>query len=82
MDVKNPENNDFSVVNQFVIKENDNEKRLDVVIFINGLPLVIAELKNALDEKATLDKAFTQIQNYKKAVPSIFYYNALCIISD
>lgn len=82
MDVKNPENNDFSVVNQFVIKENDNEKRLDIVIFVNGLPLVIAELKNALDEKATLDKAFSQIQNYKKAVPSIFYYNSLCIISD
>jgi len=82
MDVKNPENNDFTAVNQFVIKENDIEKRLDLVIFINGLPVVVAELKNALNEKATLDKAFTQIQNYKKAVPSIFYYNNLCIISD
>jgi type I restriction enzyme, R subunit len=82
MDVKNPENNVFTAVNQFVIKENNIEKRLDVIIFINGLPVVVAELKNALDEKATLDKAFTQIGNYKKAVPSIFYYNNLCIISD
>jgi len=82
IDVNNPLNNDFSVVNQFVIKENNIEKRLDIVIFVNGLPLVIAELKNAVDEKATLDKAFTQIQNYKNAIPSIFYYNALCIISD
>jgi len=82
LDLENIANNSFWVVNQFVIKENNNEKRLDVVIFVNGLPLVIAELKSATDEKATLEKAFTQIQNYKKAVPSIFYYNSLCIISD
>lgn len=82
LDIENIENNSFWVVNQFVIKEDNNEKRLDVVIFVNGLPLVVVELKNAVDEKATLYKAFTQIQNYKKAVPSIFYYNALCIISD
>lgn len=82
IDVENPENNDFRVVNQFVIKENNNEKRLDVVAFINGFPLVVVELKNPEDEKATLDKAYTQIQNYKKAVPSIFYYNSICIISD
>ncbi|MCF7795578.1 type I restriction endonuclease subunit R [Patescibacteria group bacterium] len=81
-DIENIENNSFWVVNQFVIKENNNEKRLDVVIFVNGLPLVVIELKNATDEKATLERAFTQIQNYKKAVPSIFYYNSLCIISD
>ncbi|MDP3465479.1 MAG: type I restriction endonuclease subunit R [Sulfuricurvum sp.] len=82
IDLEVIELNDFLVVNQFIIKENNNEKRLDVVLFINGLPLVIIELKNALDEKATLHKAYTQIQNYKKAVPSIFYYNALTIISD
>jgi type I restriction enzyme R subunit len=70
------------VVNQLVVKENNNEKRFDVVIFVNGLPLVFIELKSASDEKATLRKAYTQIQNYKKAVPSIFYYNALCVISD
>lgn len=82
VDIKNPTNNDFTVVNQFIVKENDIEKRLDVVIFINGLPLIIVELKNALDEKATLDKAYTQIQNYKNIVPNIFNYNAICIISD
>jgi type I restriction enzyme R subunit len=82
IDLENLESNDFLVVNQFVIKENNNEKRLDVVLFINGLPLVIVELKNALDENATLHKAYTQIQNYKTATPSIFYYNSLTIISD
>ena len=82
LDVENPQNNSFWVVNQLVVKENNNEKRFDVVIYINGLPLVFIELKNATDEKATVGKAFTQIQNYKKAVPSIFYYNALCVISD
>lgn len=82
LDTENPQNNSFWVVNQLVVKENNNEKRFDVVIYINGLPLVFIELKSATDEKATVHKAFTQIQNYKKAVPSIFYYNALCIISD
>ncbi|MCU4166110.1 type I restriction endonuclease subunit R [Carboxylicivirga caseinilyticus] len=82
LDVENPENNSFWVVNQLVVKENNNEKRFDVVIFINGLPLVFIELKSATDEKATLRKAYTQIQNYKKAVPSIFFYNSICIISD
>ena len=82
LDDKNPENNSFWVVNQLVVKDNNNEKRFDVVIFVNGLPLVFIELKSASDEKATLRKAYTQIQNYKKAVPSIFYYNALCVISD
>ena len=82
IDLENIELNDFLVVNQFVIKENNNEKRLDVVLFINGLPLVVIELKNALDENATLHKAYTQIQNYKTAIQSIFYYNSLTIISD
>ena len=88
LDVENAQNNSFWVVNQFVLKntspngERGVEKRLDVVVFVNGLPLVVVELKSAASEKATVLKAFTQIQNYKKAVPSIFYYNALCIISD
>ncbi|KAA5537889.1 type I restriction endonuclease subunit R [Paenimyroides baculatum] len=82
LDAVNPENNSFWVVNQLVVKENNNEKRFDVVIFINGLPLVFIELKNAADEKATVQKAFQQIQNYKVATPSIFYYNAICVISD
>jgi len=82
IDFNTPENNDFLVVNQFVIKENNQSKRLDVVLFVNGLPLVVVELKSAVSEKATLERAFIQIQNYKKAVPSIFFYNALCVISD
>ncbi|WP_264537365.1 type I restriction endonuclease subunit R [Flavobacterium sp. N1736] len=82
LDTENIENNSFWVVNQLVVKENNNEKRFDIVIYINGLPLVFIELKNATNEKATLLKAFQQIQTYKNTVPSIFYYNALCIISD
>lgn len=82
LDVLNPENNSFWVVNQLVVKENNNEKRFDIVLYINGLPLVFIELKSATDEKATLRKAYTQIQNYKNAVPSIFYYNAICVITD
>jgi len=82
LDMEDINKNSFRVVNQLVIKENNNEKRLDVVVYINGLPLVVIELKSATDEKATLERAFTQIQNYKKAVPSIFHYNALCVISD
>ncbi|MBF0275286.1 MAG: DUF559 domain-containing protein, partial [Nitrospinae bacterium] len=82
IDFKNPNNNDFWVVNQFVIQENNQSKRLDVVLFVNGLPLVVVELKSAISEKATLERAYTQIQNYKSAIPSIFFYNALCIISD
>ena len=70
------------IVNQFTVKENNNQKRFDVILFVNGLPLVFVELKSATDEKATLYKAYTQIQNYKTATPTIFYYNALCIISD
>jgi len=82
LDIENPENNSFWVVNQLVVKENNNERRFDVVLFVNGLPLVFIELKSATDEKATLRKAYTQIQNYKNAVPSVFYYNAICVVSD
>lgn len=82
LDVERSENNSFWVVNQLVVKENNQERRFDVVIYINGLPLVFIELKNAVTEKATLRKAYTQIQNYKKAVPSIFFYNSICVISD
>lgn len=82
IDIENISNNSFWVVNQLVIKENNNEKRLDVVLFVNGLPLVIVELKSATNEKATLERAYQQIQNYKTAIPNIFSYNALCIISD
>ena len=82
VDTQHLENNDFRVINQFTIKENNQEKRCDVVIFINGLPLVLCELKNPLDEKADLQRAYTQIHNYQRAIPSLFHYNGLCVISD
>ena len=82
LDIENPENNSFWAVNQLVIIENNLKRIPDVVIYINGLPLVVVELKNAIIEKATIRNAYTQIQNYKKDVPSIFFYNALCVISD
>lgn len=82
IDFENIKNNNFWAVNQFKIIEDNHSKRLDIVLFVNGLPLVLVELKNAINENATLDKAYTQIQNYKTAIPSIFGYNALCIISD
>lgn len=82
VDFVNPENNEFVVCNQFTVVENNVTRRPDVVLFINGLPLVVIELKNPVDENATVQKAFTQLQNYKNAIPSLFYYNALLIASD
>ncbi|MFA5645733.1 MAG: type I restriction endonuclease subunit R [Candidatus Ratteibacteria bacterium] len=79
---ENPEDNEFLVCNQFTVAENNTVKRPDVVLFINGLPLVVIELKNPVDENATVQKAFTQLQNYKNAIPSLFYYNSLLIASD
>jgi type I restriction enzyme R subunit len=75
-------NNEFIVCNQFTVIENNITKRPDVVIFINGLPLVVIELKNPADENATVAKAFTQLQNSKNAIPPLFYYNAILIASD
>ena len=82
LDFDNPENNDFTAVNQFKFIENNVNKRPDIVLFINGLPLVVIELKNAADEKATIKSAFQQLQTYKAVVPSLMAYNALLIISD
>lgn len=82
IDFENFENNEFLVCNQFTVKEGENTKRPDVVLFVNGLPLVIIELKNPADENATVQKAFTQLQNYKDAIPSLFFYNAILIASD
>ena len=74
--------NDFLAVNQFTIIENNNNRRPDVVVFINGLPIVVIELKNPGDEKATVKGAFNQIQTYKQDIPTLFTYNELSIISD
>ena len=82
IDFKNPENNDFLVTNQFTVIENDMNKRPDVILFINGIPLVVIELKNPADENATVRSAFRQIQTYKRAIPSLFNYNGFIVISD
>ena len=82
IDFNDPWNNEFTVVNQFTIIENGHNRRPDVVLFVNGLPLVVFELKNAADENATLQSAFRQIETYKQQIPSIFTYNALLVISD
>jgi len=82
VDFKNPENNDFLVANQFTVIENNVNKRPDVVLFINGLPLVVIELKNPVDENATLKSAFKQLQTYKQAIPGLFTYNGIMVISD
>ncbi|MCL2007499.1 MAG: type I restriction endonuclease subunit R [Treponema sp.] len=82
IDFDMPNNNDFIVLNQYTVVENNVNKRLDVVLFINGLPIVIMELKNPTDENATVKTAFNQVQTYKQAIPSIFNYNAFIVISD
>ena len=82
MDFENPLNNEFLCVNQYTIVEKNQNKRPDVLLFVNGLPLVVIELKNAADENATMRKAFDQLQTYKSTIPSLFTYNAICVISD
>jgi type I restriction enzyme R subunit len=82
VDFDDPSNNDFCVINQFTVIENHHNKRPDLVLFINGIPLVVLELKNAVDENATVKSAFKQIQTYKELVPSLFTYNGFVVISD
>ncbi len=82
IDFENPLNNDLLACNQFTVIENGKTKRPDVVLLVNGLPLVVMELKNPADENATVQKAFTQLQNYKKAISSLFYYNGVLVASD
>jgi type I restriction enzyme R subunit len=82
IDYENPNNNEFLVVNQFTVIEGNTNKRPDLILFINGLPLVVIELKNAVDENADVHAAFNQLQTYKHAIPSLFQYNALLIASD
>lgn len=82
IDFKNPYNNDFVVANQFTVVENNQNKRPDVILFVNGIPLVVIELKNAVDENATIHSAFKQIETYKTIIPNLFTYNGFVIISD
>ncbi|MFN7601631.1 MAG: type I restriction endonuclease subunit R, partial [Bacteroidota bacterium] len=82
VDFENPSNNEFLVVNQYTIIEKNQNKRPDILLFVNGIPLVIIELKNAADENATIRKAYDQLQTYKATIPNLFTYNTICIISD
>ena len=82
VDFDTANNNEFNVVNQFTVIENNNNKRPDVILFINGLPLVVVELKNAVDENATIRSAYKQLQTYKATIPSLFTYNSILVISD
>lgn len=81
-DFENAENNDFVAINQLTVVQDNINRRPDVVLFVNGLPLVVIELKNAADVKANLTAAFNQIQTYKKQISSLFRFNELCVISD
>ena len=76
------ENNDWVVVNQFTVVEGHHNRRPDLVVFVNGIPLGVIELKNPGDEKATIWSAFNQIQTYKEEIPSLFSFNELLVISD
>ena len=82
IDFANPEANEFLAVNQFTVEEGHFNRRADVVVFINGIPLAVLELKNIADEQATIRKAFDQFQTYKAQIPSLFHSNALLVISD
>ena len=84
VDFEHPESekNEFLAVNQFAVVENNINKRPDIVLFVNGLPLVVIELKNAADEKADVQAAFHQLQTYQQVIPSLFTFTAFEVISD
>lgn len=82
IDWSNPARNRWLAVNQFSIKGPHHTRRPDVILFVNGLPLVLLELKNPADEKADIWKAYDQIQTYKEQIPDVFQYNELLVISD
>jgi type I restriction enzyme, R subunit len=82
VDFENPMNNEFLAINQFTVVENHNNKRPDIVLFVNGLPLVVIELKNATDETADVKAAYNQLQTYKQLIPSLFNYNTFLLVSD
>ena len=82
VDWVDPAQNEWLAINQFSIKGTHHTRRPDVILFINGLPMVLLELKNPADEKADLWKAFDQIQTYKEQIPDVFQYNEVLVISD
>jgi len=81
-DFDNPDNNDWIVVNQFTVIEGNQRRRPDAVVFVNGLPLAVLELKSPTDENATILSAWRQLQTYKKEIPSLFVFNLALVISD
>jgi type I restriction enzyme R subunit len=81
IDFDHPQRNDWLAVNQFTVVERQ-KRRPDIVLFLNGLPIAVIELKNAADENADIEKAFTQLQNYKDEIPSLFTYNQALVVSD
>lgn len=82
VDFEKTDNNDWLAVNQFTVVEGQSNRRPDVVVFLNGLPLGVIELKNPADENATTKDAFNQLQTYKKEVPSLFPYSEIFVVSD
>ena len=82
IDYADADKNDFYVVNQYTFVENGNNRRPDIILFINGLPLVLMELKSPSKDEVSAENAYNQIRNYMKDIPSMFYYNAICVISD
>lgn len=82
VDFDDPGADDWLAVNQLTVKEGGHVRRADVVVYVNGLPLALFELKNAVDEKATVWKAFDQLRTYKREIPSLFTYNEVLVISD
>ena len=82
LDYQRPENNTFYVVNQFTYIENGNNRRPDVILFINGMPLVLMELKSPSKDEVGAENAYNQIRNYMQDIPSLFCYNQICVISD
>ena len=82
IDYENVNRNTFYAINQFTYVENGNNRRPDIIVFINGLPLVVIELKSPSKDEVGAENAYNQIRNYMQDIPSMFYYNAFCVISD
>lgn len=82
VDFEQPENNDWVAINQFTIVENGKNRRPDVLVLVNGMPLALLELKNPAAEHATLKSAWNQVQTYRQDIPSVFVANAVTVISD
>ncbi len=82
VDFHHPERNDWLAVNQFTVVENGHHRRADLVLFVNGLPLVVLEVKNVADEGVELQDAFHQLQTYAQEIPALFHYNAALVVTD